>query len=286
MYKTTLLPPESQHKPPSPPSWFILMFQRMHTHTHSPIRKPPLQSPLSSHTHTSAPLPLRCIQSVATGGGAAHTVNPSSRGLRLGRDPEITGLASWRTVHAVILFYTATQVKCCSDKGSSNQTGGLLFISPGSCARHVPESRNKNQSIHQLIGFIFPVRSQKETPALLCPVQTAAPERRWRHIRTEPPPPMWQAWLGRGMLGMRWKTRPHALLCSGPVSALSPVVVTLLTTSDYTVITTTARWWLEHTESGNVNEWQAKWNSFHASSWTPIAKLALKKGLWGLKYFD
>lgn len=207
MYKTTLLPPESQHNPPSPPSWFILMFQRMHTHTHSPIRKPPLQSPLSSHTHTSAPLPLRCIQSVATGGGAAHTVNPSSRGLRLGRDPEITGLASWRTVHAVILFYTATQVKCCSDKGSSNQTGGLLFISPGSCARHVPESRNKNQSIRQLIGFIFPVRSQKETPALLCPVQTAAPERRWRHIRTEPPPPHVTGMAGQRYAGNEMKNQ-------------------------------------------------------------------------------
>lgn len=163
--------------PPPLPADSSLCFN-VCTHTHTLQSANHLYNLHYHRTHTSAPLPLRCIQSVATGGGAAHTVNPSSRGLRLGRDPEITGLASWRTVHAVILFYTATQVKCCSDKGSSNQTGGLLFISPGSCARHVPESRNKNQSIHQLIGFIFPVRSQKETPALLCPVQTAAPERR------------------------------------------------------------------------------------------------------------
>lgn len=163
--------------PPPLPADSSLCFN-VCTHTHTLQSANHLYNLHYHHTHTSAPLPLRCIQSVATGGGAAHTVNPSSRGLRLGRDPEITGLASWRTVHAVILFYTATQVKCCSDKGSSNQTGGLLFVSPGSCARHVPESRNKNQSIHQLIGFIFPVCSQKETPALLCPVQTAAPERR------------------------------------------------------------------------------------------------------------
>lgn len=141
MYKTTLLPPESQHNPPLLPADSSLCFN-VCTHT---LSNPQTTFTISIIiTHTSAPLPFCCIQSVATGGGAAHTVNPSSRGLWLGRDPEITGLVSWRTVHAVILFYTTTQVKCCSDKGSSNQTGGLLFILPSSCTRHVPESRNKN----------------------------------------------------------------------------------------------------------------------------------------------
>ncbi len=79
-----------------------------------------------------------------------HARKPSGRGPQLGRHPEIAGFGSWRTIHAVILFYTTTQVKCCSDEGSLNKSGGVLYISSCSCTHRVSESINKQSINHSI----------------------------------------------------------------------------------------------------------------------------------------
>lgn len=145
MYKTSRLPTESKynHPPLQPIHPYVSTYARAHSPTHIQHFNHFYKSSLTSHTLLLILFSLCRFQSVATGGDTTRTEKPNSRGLWLGKHPQIIRL---EITHDVILFYIPTQVKFCSDEGRSNETGSLTFICQ--TAPHPVTHKNANKSIN------------------------------------------------------------------------------------------------------------------------------------------